>query len=328
MNNAQIIGTGHYVPENIVTNEDLAKITETSDEWIRTRTGISERRISQGDNTSDFATKAALNAIEDAKISPKDIDFIVLATLSPDAFIPNTACIVQANIGAVNATCFDLSAACTGFIYGLDVATQFIKSGRAKCVLVIGAEVQSKLLNWDDRGTCVLFGDGAGAAVLTDGEGPGVLACYTGSDGTKGWTLTAKGLPVRNPFMENKQDKMYDLTNSTINMDGKEVFKFAVGIMMKSIKELLKLSDLKIEDLKYIIPHQANYRIVESTAKKLGVDISKFFINIDRYGNTSAASIAIALDELAKSGNLEKGDKVLLVGFGGGLTYGGVIVER
>jgi 3-oxoacyl-[acyl-carrier-protein] synthase-3 len=327
MNNAQIIGTGHYAPENIVTNDDLAKIIDTSDEWIRTRTGIKERRISLGENTSDMSAKAALRAIEDAKISPEDIDFIFLATYSPDAFIPNTACMVQASIGAVNATCFDLSAACSGFIYGLDMATQFIKSGRAKCVLVIGAETQSKLMNWDDRGTCVLFGDGAGAAVLTAGGEPGVLACYSGSDGTKGWTLTVDGVPVRNPFIEGAPGNMYDLTNSTIKMDGKEIFKFAVGIMIKSVDELLKSSGLKIEDIKYVIPHQANYRIIESTAKRLGMDISKFFINIDRYGNTSAASIAIALDELARSGNLEKGDKVLMVGFGGGLTYGGVIVE-
>jgi len=327
MNKVQIIGTGHYVPENIVTNDDLTKIIDTSDEWISTRTGIKERRISEGENTSGLATKAALQAIEDAKISPEDIDFIVVATYTPDAFIPNTACIVQANIGAVNATCFDVSAACTGFIYGIDIATQFIKTGRAKCILVIGAETQSKVVNWEDRGTCVLFADGAGAAVVTSGEEEGILACYSGSDGTKGWTLTVDGVPVRNPFIEGKKDPMYDLTNSTIKMDGKEIFKFAVGIMIKSVDELLKISGLKIEDIKYVIPHQANYRIIESTAKRLGIDISKFFINIDKYGNTSAASVAIALDELCKSGNLEKGDKVLMVGFGGGLTYGGVIIQ-
>jgi 3-oxoacyl-[acyl-carrier-protein] synthase-3 len=327
MNKVHIIGTGHYVPENIVTNDDLTKIIDTSDEWISTRTGIKERRISEGENTSDLATKAALKAIEDAKISPEDIDFIVLATYTPDAFIPNTACIVQANIGAVNATCFDVSAACTGFIYGIDIATQFVKTGRAKCVLVIGAETQSKVVNWEDRGTCVLFADGAGAAVVTPSEKEGILACYSGSDGTKGWTLTVDGVPVRNPFVKGNPGPMYDLSNSTIKMDGKEIFKFAVGIMIKSVDELLKISGLSIEDIKYVIPHQANYRIIESTAKRLGVDIGKFFINIDKYGNTSAASVAIALDELCKSGNLEKGDKVLMVGFGGGLTYGGVIIQ-
>ncbi len=327
MNKVQIIGTGHYVPEKIVSNDDLIKIIDTSDEWISTRTGIKERRISEGENTSDLATKAALKAIEDAKISPEDIDFIIVATYTPDAFIPNTACIVQASIGAVNATCFDVSAACTGFIYGLDIATQFVKTGRAKCVLVIGAETQSKVVNWEDRGTCVLFADGAGAAVVTSGEKEGILACYSGSDGTKGWTLTVDGVPVRNPFVKGNPGPMYDLSNSTIKMDGKEIFKFAVGIMIKSVDELLKISGLSIEDIKYVIPHQANYRIIESTAKRLGVDIGKFFINIDKYGNTSAASVAIALDELCKSGNLEKGDKVLMVGFGGGLTYGGVIIE-
>jgi 3-oxoacyl-[acyl-carrier-protein] synthase III len=327
MNKVQIIGTGHYVPENIVTNDDLTKIIDTSDEWISTRTGIKERRISEGENTSDLATKAALKAIEDAKISPEDIDFIVLGTYTPDAFIPNTACIVQANIGAVNATCFDISAACTGFIYALDIATQFVKTGRAKCVLVIGAETQSKVVNWEDRGTCVLFADGAGAAVVTPGDKEGILACYSGSDGTKGWTLTVDGVPVRNPFVKGNPGPMYDLSNSTIKMDGKEIFKFAVGIMIKSVDELLKISGLNIEDIKYVIPHQANYRIIESTAKRLGVDIGKFFINIDKYGNTSAASVAIALDELCRSGNLEEGDKVLMVGFGGGLTYGGVIIQ-
>jgi 3-oxoacyl-[acyl-carrier-protein] synthase III len=327
MNKVQIIGTGHYVPENIVTNDDLTKIIDTSDEWISTRTGIKERRISEGENTSDLATKAALKAIEDAKISPEDIDFIVLGTYTPDAFIPNTACIVQANIGAVNATCFDISAACTGFIYALDIATQFIKTGRAKCVLVIGAETQSKVVNWEDRGTCVLFADGAGAAVVTPGDKEGILACYSGSDGTKGWTLTVDGVPVRNPFVKGNPGPMYDLSNSTIKMDGKEMFKFAVGIMIKSVDELLKISGLNIEDIKYVIPHQANYRIIESTAKRLGVDIGKFFINIDKYGNTSAASVAIALDELCRSGKLEEGDKVLMVGFGGGLTYGGVIIQ-
>jgi 3-oxoacyl-[acyl-carrier-protein] synthase III len=327
MNKVQIIGTGHYVPENIVTNDDLTKIIDTSDEWISTRTGIKERRISEGENTSDLATKAALKAIEDAKISPEDIDFIVLGTYTPDAFIPNTACIVQANIGAVNATCFDISAACTGFIYALDIATQFVKTGRAKCMLVIGAETQSKVVNWEDRGTCVLFADGAGAAVVTPGDKEGILACYSGSDGTKGWTLTVDGVPVRNPFVKGNPGPMYDLSNSTIKMDGKEIFKFAVGIMIKSVDELLKISGLNIEDIKYVIPHQANYRIIESTAKRLGVDIGKFFINIDKYGNTSAASVAIALDELCRSGNLEEGDKVLMVGFGGGLTYGGVIIQ-
>lgn len=327
MNKAQIIGTGHYVPQNIVSNDDLAKIVDTSDEWISSRSGIKERRITQGENTSDFATKAALLAMEDAKISPEEIEFIILATYTPDAFIPNTACIVQSNIGAVNATCFDLSAACTGFIYALDIATQFIKVGRAKCILVIGAETQSKHINWEDRGTCVLFADGAGAAIVKAGDQGDVLACYSGSDGAKSKNLIVDGVPVRNPFMENSPGKMYDLTNSTIKMDGKEIFKFAVGIMIHCAEELLKKSGLEMGDIKVLIPHQANYRIIESTARKLGVDMDKIFINIDKYGNTSAASIAIALDELAKSGRIGKGDKIMLVGFGGGLTYGGTIIE-
>lgn len=329
MNKAKIIGTGHHVPPFVVTNDDLAKIIDTSDEWIKTRTGIRERRISKGEGTSYIATQAAIKALEDAEISPEEIDFIIVATYTSDELVPSTACTVQGNIGAVNATCFDLSAACTGFLYSLDIATQFIRSGRAKCVLVIGAETQSKMVNWEDRATCVLFGDGAGAAILkasTEGKGD-ILASYTGCEGDKRQNLIIKGFPMRNPFIENGQGKMYDLTNSTITMDGKEIFKFAVRVMIQCAEELLKISGLSMDDIKFIIPHQANYRIIESTAKKLGVDMDKIFVDIDKYGNTSAASMGIALDELAKSGCIERGDKIMLIGFGGGLGYGGVIIE-
>jgi len=327
MNKVQIIGTGRYVPEKIVTNNDLAKIVDTSDDWISSRTGIKERRISEGEDTSDLATKSALKAIESSKINPEDIDLIIVATLTPDAFIPSTACIVQKNINAVNATCFDVSAACTGFIYAIDIATQFIKIGRSKTALVIGAETLSKVVNWDDRSTCVIFADGAGAAVLKSGNEDSILACYSGSDGTKGKHLTCEGIPVNNPYVKKENIIPFDVNRSTIKMDGKEIFKFAVNVMIQSIDELLKIADLKIEDIKYIIPHQANTRIIDFTAKKLGVPESKFYVNIDKYGNTSAASVAIALDEMSRKGMIEKGDKILLVAFGGGLTYGGTIIQ-
>ena len=327
MNKVQIIGTGSYLPEKVVSNFDLAKIVDTSDEWISSRTGIKERRISEGENTSDLATKAALNAIENSNINPEDIDLIVLGTLTPDSFMPSTACIVQKNIGAINATCFDISAACTGFIFALDIATQFIKTGKSRVALIIGSETLSKVVNWEDRNTCVLFADGAGAAVLKAGDENSILATYSGSEGTKGNHLTCDSIPVKNPYVKEKNIVAVDENCSTIKMDGKEIFKFAVNIIIQSINELLKIAELQLEDIKYIIPHQANTRIIDFTAKKLGISQSKFFVNLDKYGNTSAASIAIALDEMSRKGMLEKGDKILLVGFGGGLTYGGTIIQ-
>ena len=327
MNNVEIIGTGSYAPEKIVTNNELAEIVETSDEWIRTRTGIRERRISEGENTSDLSTKAALKALEDSGTNPMELDLIIVATLTPDAFIPNTACIVQKNINAVNATCFDISAACTGFVYALDIAAQFIKTGRFRTALVIGAETLSKVVNWEDRSTCVIFADGAGAAVMKASQHNGILACYSGSDGTKGHHLTCGSIPVRNPYVKSECANEFDLNSCTVKMDGREIFKFAVNVMSLSIDELLKASGLNLEDIKYIIPHQANTRIIEFTAKKLGVSEDKFYVNIDRFGNTSAASVAIALDEISKKGMLKKGDKIMLVAFGGGLTYGGTIIE-
>lgn len=324
MNNVQIIGTGSYAPERVVTNNDLAKIVDTNDEWISTRTGIKERRITEGENTSDLATKASIKALENAGIAPEEIDLLIVGTLTPDAFIPNTACIVQKNIHAVNATCFDISAACTGFIYALDIAAQFIKAGRCKTALVVGAETLSKVVDWEDRSTCVIFADGAGAAVVKQSEHNGIIACYSGSDGTKGHHLTTGAVPVNNPFVKPEDVLPSDCV---IKMDGREIFKFAVTVITQSIDELLKSSGLKLEDIDYIIPHQANTRIIEFTAKKLGVSQDKFYVNIERFGNTSAASIAIALDEMNEKGMLKKGDKIILVGFGGGLTYGGMIIE-
>lgn len=325
MNKVQVIGTGSYVPQNIVTNDDLSCIVDTNDEWISSRTGIKERRISKGEDTSSMASKAALKAIEKSKIEPEDIDLIVVATVTPDSFMPSTACIIQKNISAKNAACFDISAACSGFVYAIDVATQFIRTGRAKTALVVGADTMSKILNWKDRRTCILFGDGASAVILRKSNKEGILALSSGSDGSKGHFLVSKAVPVFNPYIDesyknSKQD-------NTINMSGREIFKFGVKIMIQLIEELLQKSNCSIDDIKYIVPHQANLRIIESAAKKLEIDGNKFYINLDKFGNTSGASVGIALDEMVQKDLLQSGDKILLIGFGGGLTYSGVIME-
>jgi len=322
LKNVKILGTGRYVPEKIVTNDDLSKIVDTSDEWIYTRTGIRERRISEGENTSELSTKAALEAIKASEIAAEDIDLLIVATCTPDKFVPSTACLVQANIGAVNATCFDISAACTGFLYALNTAAQFIKSGQCKTALVIGAEVLSKILDWNDRATCVLFGDGAGAAILTASEEEGITSIYTKSDGVKGLVLNCEALEVRNPFTP-----LSERNNSFVSMEGGEVFKFAVKAMEESIENVLKSSGNSIDDIKLIVPHQANKRIIDTCVKRLKVDESKFYVNLHNYGNTSAASIPIAFDEVVKKGLIKRGDKVILVGFGGGLTWGAALIS-
>ncbi|MBA5851690.1 ketoacyl-ACP synthase III [Clostridium sp. cel8] len=323
MNKVEIIGTGSYLPKNIVTNDDLSKIVDTNDSWIKSRTGIEQRRISQGENTSDMATKAAVKAIKDANISADEIEFIIVATATPDNFLPSTACIVQKNINALNATCFDISAACSGFIYALDIATQFIKAGRAKTILIIGAEVLSKILDWKDRSTCILFGDGAAAAVLKQGEKDSMRAFFTGSDGRLGESLICQAKAVDNPYMKTEVKR----ARSVVKMDGKEIFRFAVKIMDKCIRKLLEQSNSSIDEIKCIIPHQANLRIIEAASKRLNIPLDRFYINLDKYGNTSAASVGIALDEVRRKYDFKSGDKIILVGFGGGLTYGGVVFE-
>lgn len=325
MNKVQVIGTGSYVPTKVVSNHDLSCIVDTSDEWISSRTGIKERRISEGENTGDMASKAALKAIENAGIKVEDIDLIIVGTATPDSFIPSTACIVQGNIKAVNATCFDISAACSGFIYGLDIATQFIRSGGCSTVLVIGAETLSKIINWEDRNTCVLFGDGAAAAILKTSDVEGVLSIFRGSDGSKGNALTSDAISVKNPYVSKEYlDKQLD---ATIKMDGREIFKFAVKIIAQGVEKLLEDANCSIDDIKYIVPHQANVRIIESAAKKLGINEEKFYLNLDKFGNTSAASVGIALDDMLEKNLIQRGDKILLIGFGGGLTYGGLIIQ-
>ncbi|MCY6372111.1 beta-ketoacyl-ACP synthase III [Clostridium ganghwense] len=322
MYEVKIIGTGSYAPSNVVTNDDIAQFVDTSDKWISDRTGIKERRISKDEDTSVLSTKAAKLALENANVNPKDIDLIILATATPDYFIPSTACIIQEELGAVNATCFDISAACTGFIYGVNIATQFIKTGQSKTALVIGAEVLSKIVDWDDRNTCILFGDGAGAAILQRSDEKGIISVYTGSDGSGGEHLECPAVPLNNKF--SGEEKSND---NIVSMNGREIFKFATKIMPKCIDEVLKNTEYNLEDIKYIVPHQANTRIIEYVAKKLNIDLNKFYMNLDRYGNTSGGSIPIALDEMVQKGLLNKGDKIILVGFGGGLTFGAELIE-
>jgi len=320
-----IIGTGSYVPKKVLTNEDLSRIVDTSDEWITTRTGIKERRVAAKDEqTSDMAAKAALKAIEQAKISPAEIDLILVATATPDMLFPATACFVQKKIGATKAACLDISAACAGFLFGLEIAQQFITSHTHDTVLVIGAEKLTSITDWTDRNTCVLFGDGAGAAVLRHrGSTHGVISTHIGSDGQYTDILFMPGGGSRCPITREN----VDLNLHTIHMIGKEVYKQAVSAMLKAAKKALDQAGLAIEDIACIIPHQANVRIIEAIADRLGISREKMFVNLDRYGNTSAAAVAIALDEANRSGRIKPGDYILMVVFGGGLTWASTVIE-
>jgi 3-oxoacyl-[acyl-carrier-protein] synthase-3 len=320
-----IIGTGSYVPEKILTNEDLSKIVDTSDEWITTRTGIKQRRVAAKDEqTSDMATKAALNAMEQAKISAKEINLILVATATPDMLFPATACFVQKKIGATKAACLDISAACAGFLFGLEIGQQFITSHTYDIVLVIGADKLTSITNWTDRNTCVLFGDGAGAAILAHrGGSHGVISTHIGSDGRFSDILFMPGGGSRCPITRDNAH----MNLATIHMTGKEVYKQAVTAMLSAAKKALDDAGLSIQDIACVIPHQANLRIIEAIADRLGISIDKFMVNLDRYGNTSAAAVAIALDEANRSGRIKKGDYVLMVVFGGGLTWAGTVLE-
>ena len=320
-----IIGTGSYVPERILTNAELEKMVDTSDEWIRTRTGIKERRIAAPDeSTSDLAVKAARAAIEQAGITPEEIDLIVVATVTPDMFFPSTACFVQKKLEAKRAACFDVSAACSGFVFGLEIAQQFITSSTYNTVLVIGADKLSNLVDWTDRNTCVLFGDGAGAAVLRSRSGShGVISTYMGSDGALTEILSIPGGASRRRI----DGTVLDQRLNTIKMSGKEVYKQAVTAMLTAANTALEQAGLKAEDLACIIPHQANMRIIEAIADRMGVPLDRFLVNLDRYGNTSAAAVAIALDEANRTGRMQIGDYVLLVVFGGGLTWASSVIQ-
>lgn len=323
---AQIVGTGSALPDKVLSNDDLAKMVDTSDEWITTRTGIKTRRIAQnGETTATLAAQAARRALTDAGMSAEQLELIITATITPEMVFPATACFVQEQIGAVNAWAFDISAACSGFVYALSIAHQFVSSGRYRNALVIGAETLSRITDYTDRGSCILFGDGAGAAILNaaDSGSMGVMYCTSFSDG-RGWTslnCAAYGsrYPVGKPLPDPKMVYM--------NIQGREVYQLAVRRIVELVNECLEKCDLSVEQIKLFIPHQMNARIIESVGKRLNFTDEQIFINIDKYGNTSAASIPIALDECRKTGKLTRGDIILLVAFGGGLTWGANVIQ-
>ena len=317
---ARIIGTGSAVPEQIVTNEDLSKIVETSDEWISSRSGIKERRLAKEETTTSLAILAGKRALENAGIASEEIEVIIVATCTPDYFFPNTACQVQEAIGAKHAVAFDLSAACSGFLFALSTAQAYIKGGIYQKALIIGAETMSKMIDWSDRSTCVLFGDGAGAAVVS-AEETGVLELVQKSDGTGKGVLSCKARETRNLLNHESETKEY------LYMEGQPVFKFAVKTVPECVEEVLKKAEVKKEEIRYYIMHQANSRIIQSVAKRLKEPEEKFPMNLSLYGNTSAASIPILLDEMNRNGLLNRGDKLVLSGFGAGLTWGAVLLE-
>jgi len=325
---SRITGTGSALPEKILTNSDLERMVETSDEWITTRTGIKERRIAvEGQFTSTFAVEASRRAIEMAGIKAEELDLIILGTVTPDFPFPATACIVQHEIGAVNAAAFDLSAACSGFIYGLSIADKYIRCGDAKKVLVIGAEVLSRVVDWTDRNTCILFGDGSGAAVVEASEGDrGLLSTHIFTNGSYWNTLYQPGCGNRNPATNDRTiaDRLF-----YIHMEGNDVFKHAVRAMEEAACTALAFNGMTPEDVSLLIPHQANRRIIDATAKRLGIaaDDDRLFVNLQKYGNTSSASIPISLDEANRSGRMKPGDIILLDAFGGGFAYGSALIR-
>lgn len=324
--NAAIVGTGAYLPERVLTNAELEKMVDTTNDWIISRTGISERRIAAADEfTSDMGAAAARMAIAKAGISPTDIDLVILATSTPDTIFPSAACRIQHMIGATRAAAFDLQAACSGFLYGMIIAEQFIASHAHETVLVVGSEKLSSIVNWEDRNTCVLFGDGAGAAIIQAApEGKrGLLATDMGSDGAQTDILHMPAGGCRMPITP----EVLAQKKNSIHMSGKEVYRYAVGAMNASAERSLQLSGLSASDLQWVIPHQANLRIISSVTERLGVGMDRVILNLERYGNTSAACIPIALHESSESGKIKSGDHLLLVAFGGGLTWASAVLE-
>ena len=321
MSYARITGTGSYLPEKILTNHDLEKMVDTNDEWIRDRTGISERHIAADDEfTVDLAEQAARNAIEAAGISVDDIDLIIVATTTPDRVFPSTACLLQQRLDIHGCTAFDVQAVCTGFVYGLGVAHQFFRSGTSKCALVVGAETLSRILDWSDRNTCVLFGDGAGAVVLQADEETGILSSHLHADGSYENLLTV------NYGVSTGSSQILEGSGG-ITMKGNEVFKMAVNTLGRIVDETLQYNNMEKSDIDWLVPHQANIRIIKATAKKLSMSLDHVVVTVDKHGNTSAASVPLALDVAVRDGRIKKGETLMLEAFGGGFTWGSVLLK-
>lgn len=316
--NAHIVGTGSFLPEKVVTNFDLAEHMDTNDEWIVSRTGIRKRHIAVEETTTQMASEAARRALADAGMSAEEVEMILLATVSPDHVVPSAACEVQAVLGAENAVAIELNAACSGFVFALNTAQAYVKAGIYRKILVIGVETLSKLVDWTDRSTCILFGDGAGAAVVTASEDAGIQDFIQFADGMKGEALLCDAKPLCNLFVKNEQQQKY------VKMDGQAVFKFAVRRVSESIDQLLERNGLTTEQISCYVLHQANARIIQSVVKHLKENEEKFPMNVDRCGNTSGASVPILLDELNRAERLKRGDKIIMSGFGGGLTWGSI----
>lgn len=316
---SRIIGTGSHLPSLVVSNQDLEKIMDTTDEWIRSRTGIERRHIAVEETTSSMAVAAAREALENARVSPDELDLILVGTISGDCYFPSTACQVQSALGAEGAVAFDISAACAGFLFGLGIADAYIKTGAVKTALVIGAETLSKMMDWKDRSTCVLFGDGAGAAVVREDD-QGILKVLQASDGKRGDALVCANRSVNNPYVKNAKDMDYT------KMNGQEVYRFAVRTVPQSIEKALDEAGVRADEVKYFILHQANIRIIEAVAKRLGQSFEKFPTNLQECGNISAGSVPVLLDEVSRAGKLQRGDKIVLAGFGAGLTCGTAVL--
>lgn len=315
---SRITGTGSYLPEKILTNFDLERMVDTSDEWIRTRTGITQRHIAREDQVaSDLALYACQNAMQAAGVSSQDIDLIIVATTTPDMIFPSTACILQNKLGIENCPAFDVQAVCSGFVYALATADMFVSSGKCRNALVVGSEIYSKILDWNDRNTCVLFGDGAGAVVLSQSDQPGILSSHLHASGSHSNILSAPGCISGGRVQGNPY----------INMEGNAVFKFAVKVLEEVVQEAVEKNNLQSTDIDWLIPHQANIRIIQSTAKKLGLPMDKVVVSVDKHGNTSAASIPLALDIAVRDGRIQSDQLLLLEGVGGGFTWGAVLLR-
>lgn len=318
---ARITGTGSYLPERVLSNADLEKMVDTSDEWIRSRTGIERRHIAADDQTTtDLAEQAARRAMEAAGVGPADIDFIVVGTTTPDLVFPNVGCLLQQRLDIHGCPAFSVETACSGFIYGLSIADRYVTSGAARCALVIGAETLSRMVDWEDRSTCVIFGDGAGAAILQADQAPGILSCHLGADG-RYWDL------LYNPYGTSRQRRPDDTEGPFIQMKGNEVFKVAVKTLENVVEETLRANDLDRHEIDWLVPHQANIRIIQATARRLDMPMDKVVVTVQEHGNTSAASVPLALDQAVRDGRIQRGELLLLETFGGGFTWGSALIR-